>query len=177
MIRVVLATLIVVGLISKTAAQPATPAAVIEHTGQCIQFTEDKEVSCQSTVSNVRFVDGYDSFQFRIQDKDSGSELVFAFIGAGYETNKAGGEASKLADTMVFMPLKQVNVMNMKTKKNVLRSHPGQCVLEFNAKDARDFNQLRKIWCEYYDGKQGKAFGLMDISESKMASKRFDRYE
>ena len=101
---------------SECFGQTAKIDAVLEFTGQCVKYEQDTEDHnyCENIVRNLRYADGYESFQFRTPTKsrnDSDRDNI-VFVGSHWGDNKGAGDAKKLGDEMIFMTLEQVVLSN-----------------------------------------------------------------
>jgi hypothetical protein len=64
------------------------------------------------------------------------------------------------------MPLEQVIFSNAAHNKQLIKVYKGQCVLTFSSEINRHAPDVRKIWCEYSDGKDGHALALTNIKNA-----------
>jgi hypothetical protein len=143
--------------------------AVMQFFGQCARYDDTKEDDhyCETHVDNIRYVDGFDSFQFRTPPKSSIEQdrEITEFIGSHWGNNKSGHGAENLSDNMTFMVINQVVFSNIFRKVRDVKPYKGQCVLEFNTAESRDAASINKIFCEYSDGKESHGLSLDKITK------------
>lgn len=144
-------------------AESADIGATIIYTGDCIKFDGNNKNTnyCESSVTNLRYADGYDSFQFRTMPKNNNESDRdnTSFVGSQW------GRSSLLGNTDLFMTLKQVILSNIAHKyQEIKTTYNGQCVLSFSRNNTRKTADVIKIWCEYTDGRGGHALGLENIT-------------